>query len=207
MKNLLSPQDIQFIDTYLANSDINYEDVRIEMIDHVASAIEDKMNSGDDRDFYYIFKDYMIENKRLLEKRGSKVFNGRIFKSVCLKFLRNLYSWQVLLGGGILSLILRYVYQSLEGYNFIKSFIPIILMGCVAIYPLVVFGKRKYSFIGNFFILVWGFYYIGYQLISYTNYNSTGFYVYMVLLAFFFVGSLKTIFDLVHYYKHKFKYA
>ena len=177
------------------------------MIDHVASAIEDKMNSGDDRDFYYIFKDYMIENKRLLEKRGSKVFNGRIFKSVCLKFLRNLYSWQVLLGGGILSLILRYVYQSLEGYNFIKSFIPIILMGCVAIYPLVVFGKRKYSFIGNFFILVWGFYYIGYQLISYTNYNSTGFYVYMVLLAFFFVGSLKTIFDLVHYYKHKFKYA
>ena len=204
---VLTQQDIKFIDTYLANSDINYEDVRIEMIDHVASAIEDKMNSGDDRDFYYIFKDYMIENKRLLEKRGSKVFNGRIFKSVCLKFLRNLYSWQVLLGGGILSLILRYVYQSLEGYNFIKSFIPIILMGCVAIYPLVVFGKRKYSFIGNFFILVCGFYYIGYQLISYTNYNSTGFYVYMVLLAFFFVGSLKTICDLVNYYKHKFKYA
>ena len=204
---VLTQQDIKFIDTYLANSDINYEDVRIEMIDHVASAIEDKMNSGDDRDFYYIFKDYMIENKRLLEKSGRKVFNGRIFKSVCLKFLRNLYSWPVLLGGTILSLILYYIYQNLEGYDFIKSFIPIILMGCVAIYPLVVFGKRKYSFIGNFFILVWGFYYIGYQFISYTNYNSTGFYVYMVLLAFFFVGSLKTILDLVHYYKHKFKYA
>ena len=56
MKNLLSPQDIKFIDTYLSNSDINYEDVRIEMIDHVASAIEHQMNNGDDRDFYDIFK-------------------------------------------------------------------------------------------------------------------------------------------------------
>jgi len=201
MKNLLSPQDIKFIDTYLSNSDINYEDVRIEMIDHVASAIEHQMNNGDDRDFYDIFKDYMVENKRLLERSGRKVFNGRIFKSVCIKFLKNLYSWQVLLGSPVLSLILYYVYQNLEGYDFIKPFVPIILMGALAIYPLIVFGKRKYSFLGNFFILVNIFYYLGYQFINYTNYDSIGFNVYMVLMSFFFAGSLKTIFDLVHYYR------
>ena len=201
MKNLLSPQDIKFIDTYLSNSDINYEDVRIEMIDHVASAIEHQMNNGDDRDFYNIFKDYMVENKRLLEKSGRKVFNGRIFKSVCIKFLKNLYSWQVLLLGTTLSFILYYIYQNLEDYDFIKAFIPIVLMGCLGLYPLAVFGKKKYSFIGNFFILVWGFYYLGYQFISYTNYDSIEFNVYMILMAFFFAGSLKTIFDLVHYYR------
>lgn len=207
MKSTLSPQDIKFIDTYLSNSDINYEDVRIEMIDHVASAIEHQMNNGDNRDFYDIFKDYMVENKRLLEKSGRKVFNGRIFKSVCFKFLKNLYSWQVLLGGTLLSLVLFYVYRNLENYNFIKPFVPIILMGALVIYPLIVFGKKKYSFLSNFFILVSVFYYSGYQFIGYINHNSIGFFIYMVLMAFFFVGSLETIIDLVNYYKVKFQYT
>lgn len=62
----LTSDNIVFIDTYLDNSRIEYKDVRLEMVDHIASAIEDKMNNGDKRAFYYIFKDYMVENKAIL---------------------------------------------------------------------------------------------------------------------------------------------
>lgn len=58
----LSLQDIQFIDTYLKSSDIIFTDIRIEMVDHVASEIEYLMDSGDTRGFYDTFKDYMVEN-------------------------------------------------------------------------------------------------------------------------------------------------
>ncbi len=42
MKNL-TPEQIKFIDTYLKNSGVEFLDVRVEMIDHVASAIEEKL--------------------------------------------------------------------------------------------------------------------------------------------------------------------
>jgi uncharacterized membrane protein len=81
----LSKEDIQFIDTYLKNSDVTFTDIRIEMVDHVASEIESMMNDGDTRDFYYIFKDYMVKNKRRLLKDSDKYYKAcdrKIFKSI-----------------------------------------------------------------------------------------------------------------------------
>ena len=67
----LTKENIQFIENYLENSDVFYADIRMEMTDHIASAIEDEMNDGDQREFYYIFKDYMVENKaRLINDRN-----------------------------------------------------------------------------------------------------------------------------------------
>lgn len=68
----LSKENIQFIENYLENSDILYADIRMEMTDHVASAIESQMHSGDDRGFYLIFKDYMIAHKSKLLKNNKK---------------------------------------------------------------------------------------------------------------------------------------
>lgn len=69
----LTEENIKFIDRYLDNSDVVYADIRTEMVDHVASEIEEQIRQGDIRDFYYIFKDYMIEHKaKLLE--NNKVF-------------------------------------------------------------------------------------------------------------------------------------
>lgn len=45
----LSSENIQFIDTYLKNSDIDFIDIRVEMVDHIASDIEAKINNGDSR--------------------------------------------------------------------------------------------------------------------------------------------------------------
>ncbi len=66
MPKLTAPQ-IQFIYNYLENSGIEYLDARVEMADHIASALEE-MNG----DFYDNFKVYMLENKEsLLAQYGS----------------------------------------------------------------------------------------------------------------------------------------
>lgn len=72
----ISEENIQFIDTYLKNSEVVFTDIRLEMVDHVASEIEFRMNEGDTRDFYYIFKDYMVKNKKKLLKNNTQYYKS-----------------------------------------------------------------------------------------------------------------------------------
>ena len=51
----LSIENIQFIDRYLSH-EIIFTDIRAEMVDHVASAIEQKMADGDPRLFTIFLK-------------------------------------------------------------------------------------------------------------------------------------------------------
>ena len=90
--NILTTQNLKFIDNYLKNSEIVYDDIRMELIDHIASAVEEQMRV-ENTDFYDAFKNYMILNKKKLLKN----FAGRGFKSfepikVFCRYLAQLYS-------------------------------------------------------------------------------------------------------------------
>lgn len=104
----ITSDNIQFIDTYLENSHVKYIDIRLEMVDHVATAIEAEMNAGDTRDFYYIFKDYMVANKRLL-LNDNKQFLKNTDKKLSKVLFKQLLSWQCLLVFVGVFLLLRYV--------------------------------------------------------------------------------------------------
>ena len=79
----LSKENIQFIDNYLKNSEVIYYDIRMEMLDHVSSAIEQKMEL-EHLDFYDAFKSYMVVNKKEILK-GNKE-EGLNFKEPLKKF-------------------------------------------------------------------------------------------------------------------------
>ncbi|KPM30980.1 Hypothetical protein I595_2959 [Croceitalea dokdonensis DOKDO 023] len=63
----LSANQIKHIDTYLQNSGIEYIDVRMELVDHVALAVLDKMEQQR-LSFYDAFKWYMVEHKKDMVK-------------------------------------------------------------------------------------------------------------------------------------------
>jgi len=69
----LTPEQLQFIDNYLTNSGVFYLDIRMEMMDHVASAVERKMQA-ENLDFYDAFKDFMVQNKKELMKNNREGF-------------------------------------------------------------------------------------------------------------------------------------
>lgn len=66
----ITTQNLKFIDNYLKNSEIFYDDIRMELNDHIASAVEEKM-LRENSDFYDAFKSYMIVNKKELLKNFS----------------------------------------------------------------------------------------------------------------------------------------
>lgn len=65
----LNKENIQSIDNYLKQDGFKYFDIRMEMVDHVANAVEEQMNM-ENLDFYDAFKSYMILNKKEILKRS-----------------------------------------------------------------------------------------------------------------------------------------
>lgn len=62
----LTEENIAFIDSYLKNSGVRYIDVRYEMTDHIATALEEREGG-----FYENFRQYMLENKKSLLKSNT----------------------------------------------------------------------------------------------------------------------------------------
>lgn len=59
----LTADNIKFIDSYLVNSGVKYIDIRMEMVDHIATALEQTEGM-----FYDNFRKYMAEHKMQLLK-------------------------------------------------------------------------------------------------------------------------------------------
>lgn len=81
----LSIENIHFIDNYLENSGVYYYDVRLEMIDHIASKLEAQYENNT---FEEAFKIYMLENKKEL-LANNKTFKRLANKKLLKQFVKN----------------------------------------------------------------------------------------------------------------------
>jgi len=135
----LKLNQIQFIDNYLKNSDVIFDDIRLEMVDHVATVIEREMNNGDEREFYYIFKEYMVENKKQLLDNNKK-FIKKSTNKVGKHILRNAFSIKGFLVLIIMSLGLYFLYNIID----LKSFNRVLIYAPIAILLISVLGIKFY---------------------------------------------------------------
>jgi hypothetical protein len=76
----LTQEQIQFIDTYLKKSDVIYDDIRLEMVDHVATAIETELSQDEDKEFYDVFKAFMVKHKKELLDSNKKFIKKSALK-------------------------------------------------------------------------------------------------------------------------------
>ena len=104
MKQQLTQEEIQFIDTYLKNSGVEYIDTRAEVVDHVASEIENRFIENNTSDFYEEFKMYMIQHKKTLLKNIHK-YRWSLDKRILKKVLKNLFHQKVLAISGLFLVI------------------------------------------------------------------------------------------------------
>ncbi|MFN3752818.1 hypothetical protein [Flavobacterium sp.] len=102
----LSRDEIKFIDTYLQSSDVVYVDIRQEMVDHIATAIEEKMQS-EQHDFYNAFKQYMAINKKDILKSNKQ--RGSFSLSTIVQFFLFLGKPQMLIFGVLFYGVIRKV--------------------------------------------------------------------------------------------------
>jgi len=91
----LSKEQLQFIDTYLNNSEVVYTDVRLELTDHIASTIETELVESPNKTFYEVFKDYMVKHKKSLLKNHEEQ-QIKIRKKILVRFAKGFLAKQVL---------------------------------------------------------------------------------------------------------------
>ena len=142
----LTKENLQFIDTYLENSEVVYTDVRMELVDHVASAIEVKMEENSNETFYEVFKSYMIVNKKSLlknvEEQKTKL-RDKIFMRFGKGFLKTDILFLMLLALIVPSFIeLSFSEDVKLGVNFVLCLI-------MAIYYFTAFHKTKKTSVGK----------------------------------------------------------
>ena len=85
----LSKNQIEFIDKFLQRNDVEFVDIREEMIDHIASAVEEKMIT-DNTDFHDTFVSYVNLNRNELFKMNKNIwrFSFSEIKSYLHYFLK-----------------------------------------------------------------------------------------------------------------------
>lgn len=154
----LTANDIKFIDNYLENSGVQYFDIRVEMADHVASALE-----GMDGSFYDNFRDYMVEHKSEL-LASYKKFRWTIARRMLGQLFTNAVKPAgLLLLGLMLSLVAMLVQFAGEATTFeIVEAIYVVLAWVFILhfYYHFLFAKKKFSatytiWLSGYISIVW----------------------------------------------------
>ena len=91
----LTRTELKFIDNYLLNSGVEYLDVRMELNDHIASAIECEIQKDTSQTFYEVFKDYMVRNKKNL-LQACDLQERKLRHNIVTDFLKNFLTKEVL---------------------------------------------------------------------------------------------------------------
>lgn len=154
----LSKEELQFIDTYLVNSDVDYIDVRLELTDHISTAIEQELEGQTTRIFYDAFKDYMIRHKKDLMK-NCEVQKTKLRDKIVMKFLKSFISLEVL----FLVFLSAILIDTFNFINYQEYFIRInfgLLIFALISYYTIFYRTRKTSVGSSLLSLVAICYYI-----------------------------------------------
>jgi len=143
----LSNQEILFIDQYLQKADVIFVDVRSELTDHIASAVEEKMEV-EELSFYDAFKAYMVENKKMLLATSRLNFTN--YKNGMIRFSKTFIKPQNIFFAIMLLFGFRYLNQliSLEMMSQVLFFMIFLFAFVQAIYTFFII-KKRYLYLEN----------------------------------------------------------
>ena len=135
----LTNDQIQFIDIYLKKSDVIYDDIRQEMVDHVATAIETELSQDEDKEFYDVFKAFMVKHKKELLDSNKKFIKKSALK-VAKHMLNVLVSAQGVFTLLITALVVFWMYTFLDVdyFCYTLGFAPFVVI------LIAMFGVKVY---------------------------------------------------------------
>lgn len=202
----LTIEQIVFIDTFLIKNEVIYVDIRQEMLDHIALALEEKMEV-ENQDFYDAFKGFMEQHKKEI-LRNNKTIRGSYWDAF-RKFSLFLLKPYMLVFGGVLFLFFKDINFNpyFKDISFHQSITLIIL--AIAFFQYVYFyiylKKRFYSIEKNGCVLPI-IYFAHLSILTYfTRENVTG-YAFSIIIFLLFGYIIFFINEIVKFNKHRFNY-
>ncbi len=182
----ISKENIQSIDNYLKHEGFVYVDIRMEMVDHVANAVEEKMEV-ENLNFYDAFKSYMISNKKEIMKQNKE--HGFYFKEPILNFIKFCFSPFIFLMGVLIFFSLNFLFTKFGIQNIGNSILWVVLV----IY--LVFGfwhslltrKKMFFYVEKNFWILFLFFHFTNLFKSNFNSNLQSAIIFNSLILFLFV--------------------
>ena len=157
----LNKNQIQFIDGFLQCNDVIYADIRAEMIDHIATGVEEKMKV-EDIEFHDAFVSYVNSNRKEIFSMNKKTWQSTLseLKNYFRFFLKPKSLFAV-----VLIIMLFFTFRKTMVYTFLKEdlsfYFLLIFLSYSMLSMIYFFGikKKRYYFIerSNIFlsILYW----------------------------------------------------
>ena len=202
MERLL-PKEIRFIENYLKNSGVNYFDVRLELTDHVASELEERLSKADSRGFYEEFKEYMRLHKKALLK-SLRRYQWQADKKVLRQILRN--AWRPLNILGTIALVWLKTLFLPENWTAEFFLFPfVITMVAMWAVPYYLLGKRNFLSLNRLALLFFLFLYLGplgpgeTSLIELNNIWIHG------LIILLYLAVIRTSYELIVFYRRNYQ--
>ena len=203
----LTKDDIVFIDTYLIKNEVIYVDIRLEMLDHIALAVEHKMEV-ENQDFYDAFKDFMVQHKKEI-LRNNKIHPG--FTLLAAKnFLLFLVKPFMLVFGVVLFLFFKYI--NVNPYfseNFTFNNLIFVMIASIALFQFLYFyvnlKKRFYSIekSGSVLTIIYFAQIFFLPIVGKENVSTITFSIFSFLLFGYVVFFIK---EIIKFNKHQFNY-
>ena len=203
----LTKDDIVFIDTYLIKNEVIYVDIRLEMLDHIALAVEQKMEV-DNQDFYDAFKDFMVQHKKEI-LRNNKTHPGFTLHAA-QNFLLFLVKPFMLVFGVVLFLFFKYI--NVNPYfseNFTFNNLIFVMIASIALFQFLYFyvnlKKRFYSIekSGSVLTIIYFAQIFFLPIFGKENVPIITFTIFSFLLLGYVVFFIK---EIVKFNKHQFNY-
>ena len=135
----LSSEKIQFINSYLEKSDVVFIDIRAELTDHIASAVEEKMEA-ENLDFYKAFKDFMVHNKKELLKERNH------FLPSIVRFSKTLYKWYNLVIAVLVAITFYFISETILPSINVLIF-TLIMCFCLYQTANVIITKKRFAYL------------------------------------------------------------
>ncbi|MGB7842050.1 MAG: hypothetical protein WBL21_04625 [Salinimicrobium sp.] len=199
----LSIEEISFIDNYLKNSGVEYLDVRIEMTDHVASAIEKELEPGSGKSFYHVFKWYMVKNKKSLLKSATRQ-RWSVDRKVLLNIRKeSLKAPLLLIGFGLIAIFSNANIAELENSRWFIVPLAIVILTAYVV-PVVYYFKLKISFLNRLSFYAYFVNYLFYLLFVYFEPSEEWVGLCYGLLVWLNCGILVSAFKMSAFYQKQF---
>lgn len=202
MKNLTS-EEVRFIDNYLKNSGVNFLDIRLEMIDHIASAIEQELEQQADLTFYTAFKSYMIRNKKSLLKNASRQ-RWSVDLKVINKIRKELFRNPALITGiGSTAIFVNLDLAQVVGKLWFSVLFTIIVITAYFV-PVILYSRLKISFLSRLSFYAYLVNYLFYLLLNHMEPPVSWLGICFGLLVWLNIGVLTSAFRMSAYYNKQF---
>lgn len=197
----LSKENIQFIDKFLQRNDVIYVDIRAEMIDHIATAVEERMEH-EEVDFYETFKVYVTSNKKEIFRMNKGIW------WFSLQELKKYFRVLIRPTSLIINLCLILFFVLLRNHDFYLSFkenlpfyflMAFLFVSVLNVIYFWIIRRERYFFIERNSIILLILYWINLLLLNPFNANRNlsdvlviGFFCLCVTYIFYTIDQLKS---------------